>query len=276
MAYSSIAHSGYMLVAVTALCAGGAMRPISADGTLGSASMLASGGEWGGQAIAGVLFYLTAYGIMNTGVFAVLMMLPSRRRVTDADGNVRRLPATSAETYDDIAGTGRRYPALAIAMGVCCISLIGIPLTVGFLGKLYILWPAFELARDQNITDSGRHAMWWLIGLTVLNAAIAAAYYLRIIASMVLSPSVEEEDALAEGREYTPEAPPRQPLPFVIATSLSVAGVLLFGMILPATNLLNTQASQASSAIINAPRQLAPAPAESPRTPARAAAANDH
>ncbi len=128
---------------------------------------------------------------MNTGVFGVLMMLPSRKRVADADGNVRRLPATSAETYDDIAGAGRRYPALAIAMGVCCISLIGIPLTVGFLGKLYILLPAFALAGDDNIADSGRTAMWWLIGLTVLNAAIGAAYYLRIVSTMVLGASPE-------------------------------------------------------------------------------------
>ena len=70
------------------------------------------------------------------GVFGVLMMLPSRQRITDADGVVHRLPATSAETYDDITGAGRRHPMLALAMAICCISLIGIPLTVGFLGKL--------------------------------------------------------------------------------------------------------------------------------------------
>jgi NADH-quinone oxidoreductase subunit N len=239
MAYSSIAHSGYMLVALTVLAAGGALR----DGN-------AASGDWSQQAIGGVLFYLAAYGIMNAGVFGVLMMLPSRRRVTDEDGNVRRLPATSAETYDDIAGTGRRYPMLAAAMAVCCISLIGIPLTVGFLGKLYILWPAVTLAGDPAVSDSGKLAMWWLVGLTVLNAAIGAAYYLRIISSMVLNPSPEQEDAEAEGRAYIPPPPPRQATPFVIATSLSVAGVLLFGLAIPAINVLNSRAQAASADVV--------------------------
>src|SRR5690606_33807064 len=110
----------------------------------------------GDEAMSGLLFYLTAYGIMNAGVFGVLMMLPSRRRITDADGQIRRLPATSAEDYDDIAGAARRFPLLGVAMGICCISLIGIPLTVGFLAKFYIIRPALLLAGNGQITDAGQ------------------------------------------------------------------------------------------------------------------------
>lgn len=246
MAYSSIAHSGYMLVALTVLAAGAALRPISS----GNDSLLFSGGEWGRQAISGVLFYLVAYGIMNAGVFAVLMMLPSRRYITDFEGKVRRFPATSAETYADIAGAGRRHPWLAVTMSVCCISLIGIPLTAGFLGKLYILWPAVTLAGDSGLSASGRTAMWWLVGLTVLNAAIGAAYYLRIIAAMVLSPSAEEEDAQIEGRAYEPAPVPRQPWPFIAAAALSVAGVLVLGIWPYAINRLNDRADGAADAVV--------------------------
>ncbi len=255
MAYSSIAHSGYMLVALTVMAAGAAYRPVDEAGVVRGGAVLVTGGAWGPQAIGGVLFYLVAYGIMNIGVFGVLMMLPNRARVTDADGNVRRLPATSAETYADIAGAGRRYPWLAVAMTICCISLIGIPLTVGFLGKLYILWPAVSLAGDSAVTRSGQVAMWWLVGLTVLNAAIGAAYYLRIIAAMVLQPSQEEDDAEAEGRVYAPPPAPRQPLPFVVATTLSVVGVIVLGVLPPAINVLNSRTEEAREALIRS-RQL--------------------
>lgn len=265
MAYSSIAHSGYMLVALTVLAAGAALRPVGQH-----ESLLISGGEWGRQAVSGVLFYLVAYGIMNAGVFAVLMMLPSRRYITDFEGKVRRFPATSAETYADIAGAGRRHPWLAVTMSVCCISLIGIPLTAGFLGKLYILWPAVTLAGDSGVSVTGRTAMWWLVGLTVLNAAIGAAYYLRIIAAMVLAPSAEEEDAQIEGRAYAPAPAPRQPWPFIAAAALSVAGVLVLGIWPYAINRLNDRAAGAADAVVLSGQvHLPPATAAADHSPPR-------
>lgn len=248
MAYSSIAHSGYMLVALTIAAAGAALHPIRGET---DAAALAVGGTWGQQAISGVLFYLVAYGVMNAGVFAVLMMLPSRRFVTDFEGRTRSLPATSAETYAEIAGAGRRHPWLAVVMGICCISLIGIPLTVGFLGKLYILRPAIDLAGSDTISDSGRTAMWWLVGLTVLNAAISAGYYLRIIRDMVLLPSPEEEDALIEKRAYEPAPAPRQPWPLVTAAALSAVGVLFLGTVVPVIESISSQADRAASSVIH-------------------------
>ncbi len=143
MAYSSIAHSGYMLVALTAMAAAGTVAGGDHDVVR--------------TAAAGVLFYLVAYGVMNAGVFGVLMMLPTRERITDSDGNVFRPPATSAETYDEIRGVGRQHPLLTAAMAVCCISLIGIPLTVGFLGKFYVFRPALELAQDAERVRADGH-----------------------------------------------------------------------------------------------------------------------
>ncbi len=220
MAYSSIAHSGYMLAALTALAAAGNV-------TGGHSSIVA-------LAITAVLVYLAAYGVMNAGIFGVLMMLPTRERVVDAAGEVFRPPATSAETYAEIRGVGRRHPTLVVAMAICCISLIGIPLTVGFIGKLYIFQPAVKLAQDAS-NGSSRLLMWVLIGSIAVNAAIAAAYYLRIISEMVLGKSPEEEDADADGQPYESAPAPRQPWPVLAATGLSAGGALFLGGIAPQT-----------------------------------------
>src|SRR5262249_11981051 len=143
MAYSSIAHSGYMLVGVTALVA-------TWDRDLQSV------------ALSGVLFYLAAYGLMNLGVFGVLILLPGRGSQV----------ATSAETYQDIAGQGRVHQTLGLIMAVSCFSLIGLPLTIGFVGKYYLFGPALAAGRT------------WLAIMLAANAAISAAYYLRIVAAL--------------------------------------------------------------------------------------------
>src|SRR5207248_11108802 len=100
-------------------------------------------------------------------------LLPSR----DGEG--------SAETFDDLAGQGRRHVGLGLAMAVACFSLIGIPLTAGFAGKVFLIVPAL------------RGGMTILVIVLVLNAAISAAYYLRIVATMFLrpAPSAEQEGA---------------------------------------------------------------------------------
>ena len=243
MAYSSIAHSGYMLAALTVFAAA---VPLG-EGV--NVQQIA------GAAVAGVLFYLAAYGVMNAGVFGVLMMLPSRRRFTDGDGAEFRLPATSAETYADIRGAGRRHPWLTAAMAICCISLIGIPLTVGFLGKYYVLRPALLLA---GANDNAAGPMYWLVAITLLNAAVAAAYYLRILSEMILLKSPEEEDAAFEGETYTPAPAPRQPMPLVAATTLSVAGIFVFGLVPMSIGALSDSATTAAAAVRSTPSELLP------------------
>ena len=223
LAYSSIAHSGYMLVGLTAL---------AAASTYGAQQ----------QALQGVLFYLTAYGIMNAGAFGVLMLLPARPMRTWSGQLTPVPPATTAETFEDIAGQGRRHPGLALAMAVCCFSLIGLPLTVGFFGKLYLIRPALD------------SKLYWLVVITMVNAAISAAYYLKIVATMFLRPDPDDADD-TRGAAATAAAAARArlatPLPILAAVVLSVFGTLLFGTVIPATQMLVNQVTPAA--------QLAPA-----------------
>jgi len=109
LAYSSIAHTGYMLVGLLA------------------AHNAAERGD-GANGIAAVLFYLVAYGVMNLGAFSVLGILKAR--------------GEEAQTYDDLRGLVKRHPGLATIMAVCVFSLTGIPPILGFWGKLYLVGAA--------------------------------------------------------------------------------------------------------------------------------------
>jgi NADH-quinone oxidoreductase subunit N len=237
LAYSSIAHSGYMLVGVTAL--------VTATGQP----------EVQRAAVAGVLFYLAAYAIMNTGAFGVLMMLPSRDTgfagFLEPAGNDPRVPAatgTSAETFEDIAGQGRKHLALGIAMAVCCWSLTGLPFTVGFFGKFFLIKPALQAA-----TGEVRTRMIWLVVLLVINAAISAAYYLKIIAAMFLR---TEPTSFSPKPQQPREAPSRSsgyPWPVAASIALSVFGTIAFGVDFPAVNVLANRTQTAEIQSVSTP-----------------------
>lgn len=144
LAYSSIAHSGYMLIGVLVgpVTGGAALR----DG------------------VSAALFYIVVYGLMNLGAFAVLALVQSNGR--------------PAEELDDLAGLSRSQPVAALAMAVCVFSLMGMPPTAGFVGKVFIFSGAFS---------AGGHPFYsWLVVLGVIgviNSAVGAAYYLRIVAA---------------------------------------------------------------------------------------------
>ena len=249
MAYSSIAHSGYMLAALAALAA-------SQFVNVGAAGDRNSG-------LQAVLFYLAAYGLMNMGVFGVLQLLPSR----DGKG--------SAETFEDIVGKGRHHVGLALGMSVCCFSLIGIPMTIGFMGKLMIIKPALAAAVAHTApgVTSVRPAMTWLVVLVMVNAAISAGYYLRIVATMFLRSEetthhgVHHMQHLETPHYAGPHMDPvfqRSALPIFVAVVLSVGGTLLFGVVPPATQLLGNSvvgAARMEGEIPHAmPTAAAPAP----------------
>jgi NADH-quinone oxidoreductase subunit N len=139
LAYSSIAHAGYLLVG---LYAGHEQRVATPDG------------------VGALFFYLPVYGLMTLGLFAVLA----------AAGSLQK-PIT---TFDDLAGLSRRHPALALALLVLVFSLTGLPLTGGFLGKVHLFWAAWNLPGDGGQS---------LAVILTINAAIAAAYYLKLIAA---------------------------------------------------------------------------------------------
>ena len=123
----------------------------------------------GPDGASAVLFYLAAYVAMNLGAFAVISHLANRE-----------------ERYvelKDYAGLGYRFPLIAFCLSIFLFSLIGVPLTGGFFGKLYI----FELALAAH-----------RIGLTivaVLNSALAAYYYLRVIVQMYMHKPEQEIEA---------------------------------------------------------------------------------
>ncbi len=153
LAYSSIAHTGYMLVALL-------VGPIAGQGPLH-------------DGLAAMFFYIAVYGAMNLGAFAVLASI----RIADRD----------AESVDDLAGLCRRAPATALALAVCMFSLMGLPPTAGFMGKLYIFAAAFSV-RPQHPMHA---AMIVLAVIGVINAAIGAAYYLRVVASVYVGREVQ-------------------------------------------------------------------------------------
>jgi len=225
LAYSSVAHSGYMLTGVTAL--------VSANfGTIGGVQQ---------RALAGVLFYLAAYGIMNAGAFGVLMLLPARpgRRygqpILEPSDD---LPPACAETYEDLAGTGRQHVGLGLAMAVSCFSLIGLPLTVGFFAKFYLIGP---ILMSHN---------YWLAIIVVINAVIGAVYYLKIVGTMFLRPEPQQSQAQTSASVAGPTAPAfpaHYPFPLVLAVGLSTAATLLFGIFLPATQDLTNRANIAAT-----------------------------
>jgi len=116
--------------------------------------------------ISAVLFYLAAYSVMNFGAFAVV----SLREETE---------------LKDFEGLAKRQPATAALMTVFMASLIGLPMTAGFFGKFYI----FQSAIDAEL--------YWLAGLGLLTSAVAAFYYLRVIAAMYMKPSPEGAPEMA-------------------------------------------------------------------------------
>ncbi|OAI47449.1 hypothetical protein AYO44_09455 [Planctomycetaceae bacterium SCGC AG-212-F19] len=151
LAYSSVAHAGYMLIG------------------LAVAPALGTKGLVGG--VEAVLFYLIAYSAMTIGAFAVLAYLST--------------PEHPINEVDDLAGISQSQPGVALVMALFMFSLIGIPLTAGFMGKLFLFFGALSVPADVAGEEHAR-LFRWLALIGVLNAAIGAWYYLRIVAAMYL------------------------------------------------------------------------------------------
>ena len=139
LAYSSVAHAGYILVAL-------------APGTAAGANA--------------ALFYLFTYAFMNIGAFAIVIALEQ----AGEDDALR----------NRAAGIADRWPLLAFTMSVFMFSLAGIPPLAGFFGKLFV----FQTAIEGGYT--------WLAVVGMLNSAIAAYYYLRVVVAMYFEPTTAE------------------------------------------------------------------------------------
>jgi NADH-quinone oxidoreductase subunit N len=139
LAYSSIAHAGYILVAF-----------VTGDRVLSSS----------------MLFYLAVYAFMNIGAFTVVMLLGRK--------------GEENEDIDSYAGLAVRHPFIALCMSIFLLSLTGIPPLAGFAGKFYV----FSAAVKANF--------YWLAVIGVLNSAVAAYYYLRVLMYMYFREPIKE------------------------------------------------------------------------------------
>jgi NADH-quinone oxidoreductase subunit N len=176
LAYSSIAHAGYALVGF--IGAGMAATTAKRD-----------------EAIASVAFYMLTYAVTNLGAFAVVALL--------AQKNDRRTE------FEDYNGIGFGSPVLAFSLSLFMLSLLGLPLTAGFMGKVLVFRPALE---------AGNALLTILVVVAVVNTAISAYYYLRLIVVMFF-------------RERTTDwLAPRIPTALAAALVITVLGVLYFGI----------------------------------------------
>lgn len=155
LAYSSIAHAGYLMIGVTVAFANGQHE-----------TPLYHGAE-------GILFYLVAYALMTLGVFGVIIGL--------------RIGDRPVEVIRQLTGLGWTQPWAAAAMAICLLSLSGIPPLLGFWGKFEVFASALAM---QDSDQSGSFLALAILG--VLNAAVGAYYYLRIVVLMYLNPAKEE------------------------------------------------------------------------------------
>jgi NADH-quinone oxidoreductase subunit N len=146
LAYSSIAHAGYLLIGIVASG--------TATELAGTVSLSV------GEAMTAVMIYLFAYMFMNLGVFAIIILLARA-------GDPR-------EMLKDYAGLARRRPLTALLMTILLFSLAGIPPTFGFIGKLYVFKAAILTG---NIS---------LAVIGVLASVVAAFYYIRVIVYMYM------------------------------------------------------------------------------------------
>lgn len=160
LAYSSVAQAGYLLMGLTAI--------VSADAA--DLSILGMNG------LNGLLIYLFAYLFTNIGAFMVVLAVEQ---------------ATDNHHISSYANLVQRAPGLAWAMLIFMLSLTGIPLTGGFVGKFYVFGATIQ------------HQYFWLAAIAVINVAIGAYYYLHVVRTMFFAASPEE---VAAG--YDDEAAP--------------------------------------------------------------------
>ncbi len=176
LAYSSIAHAGYALV-----------------GFIGAGVATTMAGR--DEAIAAVAFYMLTYAITNLGAFAVITLVGQK--------NDRRTE------FEDYNGIGFKSPVLAFTLALFMLSLLGLPLTAGFIGKVLVFRPALE---------AGSVMLTVLVVIAVVNTAVSAYYYLRLIVVMFFKDRTTSWTA------------PKIPTAIGVVLLITVLGVFYFGI----------------------------------------------
>ena len=167
LAYSSIAHAGYIMMAMVVI----GQKALTQD------------------AVASAAFYILGYALTNFGAWAVVISLEKK------EGKGLDL--------EDYFGLGKKYPAMAVAMLIFMLSFIGVPPTIGFVGKFYL----FRTVLSGGYT--------WLAVIGVLTSLLSAYYYLRVVVYMYM-------------REGDPEL--IQELGIWLVAGISAVGVVLLSI----------------------------------------------
>lgn len=165
LAYSSIAHAGYILVAF-----------VTGDKLLSSS----------------ILFYLLAYAFMNIGAFTVIILLGRK--------------GEENEDIDSYAGLAARHPFIALCMSIFLLSLTGIPPLAGFMGKFYVFSAAIKTH------------YYWLAVIGMLNSAVAAFYYLRVLMYMYFRDPLKDIGRIEMAPAY------------IVVMLISVAALIYIGI----------------------------------------------
>jgi len=176
LAYSSISHAGYAMVGFVG--AGVAKTPEVRD-----------------AAIAAVAFYLLTYAVTNLGAFSIISLVGQK--------NDRRTE------FEDYNGIGFKSPVIAFSLSLFMLSLLGLPMTAGFIGKVLVFRPALE---------AGSVMLTTMVVVAVVNTAISAYYYLRLIVVMFF-------------RERTTDwSEPKMPVGVAAVLLITIIGVFYFGL----------------------------------------------
>lgn len=154
LAYSTIAHAGYMMMPVPAMLAMASSHPAEAR-----------------NAVAGLGLYMAVYLFMNLGAFAVIAFLRNAMR---------------SEEIADYAGLIRRAPGVVICFSLMLFSLVGLPPLSGFVGKFAIFASLVDAYRS-----TGQSYLFWLLVIGGINTAISLFYYLNVVKVMTIDPEPE-------------------------------------------------------------------------------------
>jgi NADH-quinone oxidoreductase subunit N len=126
----------------------------------------------------GLVIYLFVYALMNLGAFGVIISLRRRGIIGDH--------------VDDLTGLGQKAPGMAIMMTVFMLSLGGLPVTGGFIGKYFLFGGLLQRGADE-----GKSWYYWLAIWAIINTVVSFYYYVRFIRAMYLSDRVADDRPLA-------------------------------------------------------------------------------
>jgi NADH-quinone oxidoreductase subunit N len=209
LAYSSIAHAGYMLIGLSVGLAQQTISPAP-----GPQEIIGVNG--GGTA----LFYLAMYAIASLGTFAALAHLSTAGHDVD--------------DVDALAGLSKTHPFVAASIAVFMFSFAGLPPMAGFWGKFAVLSGTIELGAPVTGDESDYQS--WFLALAIIgvaNAAIAAAYYLRVVATMYFRapessahPVTADMQTAEQRRQFAPALAMTLALILVILAGVFPGGVM--------------------------------------------------